>query len=168
MRTIDDRERRFRLARQGLAESSRFDDPLSATTAMTVLHATEAPTVYLSLWARVPGLKVDDIDAALYESRSLVKQLAMRRTLFVFPRHLLPAAWGSASARGASMTEARLAEGDRTGRFVLRRSRLYRRRPPSCGQALGRWGAALGPGSACRAPRIERTGGDGAGQEMGR
>src|SRR5690606_7535271 len=38
-------------------------------------------------------------DAAMYEERTLVKQVAMRRTLFVFPRDLLPAALGSASAR---------------------------------------------------------------------
>jgi hypothetical protein len=69
---------------------------------MTVLHATEAPTVYLSLVARVDGLTIPDVDAALYEQRTLAKQLAMRRTLFVFPRDLLPAAWGSASARVAT------------------------------------------------------------------
>lgn len=68
---------------------------------MTVLHATEAPSVHLALAARVDGLTVADIEAALYEHRSLVKQLAMRRTLFVFPAELLPAAWGSASARVA-------------------------------------------------------------------
>jgi hypothetical protein len=48
------------------------------------------------------------VDRALYEERSLVKQLAMRRTLFVFPRDLLPAAWGSASARVADALAARL------------------------------------------------------------
>jgi len=69
---------------------------------MTVLHSTEPATVYLSLQARVDGVTVADIDQALYADRSLVKQLAMRRTLFVFPRDLLPAAWGSASARVAS------------------------------------------------------------------
>jgi len=77
---------------------------------MTVLHATEAPSVYLSLWARVDGLTVPDVDRALYDDRSLVKQLAMRRTLFVFPRDLLPAAWGSASARVAATLRARLAK----------------------------------------------------------
>lgn len=77
---------------------------------MTVLHATEPATVYLSLWARVPGLTIADVDAALYHRRSLVKQLAMRRTLFVFPRDLLPAAWGSASARVAGQLSARLAK----------------------------------------------------------
>ena len=82
--------------------------PSPATRAMTVLHATEPATVYLSLLARVDGLTVADVDTALYVERSLVKQLAMRRTLFVFPRDLLPAAWGSASARVAAQLRTRL------------------------------------------------------------
>ena len=69
---------------------------------MTVLHSTEPATVYLSLHARVDRATVADVDRALYADRSLVKQLAMRRTLFLFPRDLLPAAWGSASARVAT------------------------------------------------------------------
>ena len=68
---------------------------------MTVLHATAPTTVYLSCRARCPSATIADIDRALYDTRSLVKQLAMRRTVFVFPRDLLPAAWGSASARVA-------------------------------------------------------------------
>ena len=77
---------------------------------MTVLHATEPATVYLSLHARVDGLTVADVDRALYEERSLVKQLAMRRTLFVLPRDLLPAALGSASRRVAAQLRPRLAK----------------------------------------------------------
>jgi hypothetical protein len=77
---------------------------------MTVLHATEPATVYLSLHARVDGLRVEDVDRALYADRALVKQLAMRRTLFVFPRELLPAALGSASARVATQLRSRLAK----------------------------------------------------------
>lgn len=110
IRLVTDDERRARLARHGLGEAHRFSDPVLATKAMTVLHATEAPTVYLSLWARVHGLKTGDVEADLYDHRSLVKQWAMRRTLFVFPRDLLPAAWGSASARGARISEARIAK----------------------------------------------------------
>lgn len=111
MRQVSDVERRHRLARRhALAPAHRAADPLAATRAMTVLHATEAPSVYLSLWARVDGLTVPDVDRALYDDRSLVKQLAMRRTLFVFPRDLLPAAWGSASARVATALRARFAK----------------------------------------------------------
>lgn len=110
MRHISDAERRARIAvRHGLAPAYRPVDAEAATRAMTVLHATEPATVYLSLWARVDGITVDEIDRALYEDRSLVKQLAMRRTLFVFPRDLLPAAWGSASARVAAQLRPRLA-----------------------------------------------------------
>ncbi len=109
MRLISDDERRARLAvRHALAPSARVDDPVAATRAMTVLHSTEPATVYLSLHARVDGLTVEDVDRALYDDRSLVKQLAMRRTLFVFPRELLPAAWGSASARVAAQLRTRL------------------------------------------------------------
>ncbi len=109
MRTVTDLERRDRLARRhALAPGHRADDPEAATRAMTVWHATEAPSVYLSLWARVDGLSADEVDRALYRDRTLVKQLAMRRTLFVFPRELLPAAWGSASARVAAAHRARL------------------------------------------------------------
>ena len=109
MRHIPDSERRARLARRhALAPAHRAADAEAATRAVTVLHSTEPATVYLSLRARVDGVTVADIDRALHEDRTLVKQLAMRRTLFVFPRDLLPAAWGSASARVARQLEARL------------------------------------------------------------
>ncbi len=76
---------------------------------MTVLHATEAATVHMSVAARVHRATVADVEKALYDERSLVKQLAMRRTLFVFPRDLLPAALGSAAARTAAAEERRIA-----------------------------------------------------------
>lgn len=111
MRHIPDSERRGRLAsRHAIAPGTRVDDAVAAARAMTVLHATEPATVYLSLAARVDGLTVADIERDLYERRTLVKQLAMRRTVFVFPRDLLPAAWGSASARVATQLRTRLAK----------------------------------------------------------
>ena len=111
VRHVSDDERRARIAqRHGIAPGSRLPDAVAATRAMTVLHATEPATVYLSLHARVDGLTVADVDRELYERRSLVKQLAMRRTVFVFPRDLLPAAWGSSSARVAAQLRPRLAK----------------------------------------------------------
>jgi hypothetical protein len=110
VRHIPDTERRSRLGqRHALAPGHRAADPEAATRAVTVLHSTEPATVYLSLRARVDDLTVADVDRALYDDRTLVKQLAMRRTLFVFPRDLLPAAWGSASARVAAALGSRLA-----------------------------------------------------------
>ena len=103
VRHVDDRERRARLAvRHALHPDHRVTDTLAATRAMTVLHATEAATVHLAVHARTDGPTAADVDRALYEERSVLKQLAMRRTLFVVPRDLLPAALGSASARVAA------------------------------------------------------------------
>ena len=41
--------------------------------------------IYLAARARVDGLRGADLDRALYDERTLIKHLAMRRTLFVFP-----------------------------------------------------------------------------------
>ena len=107
MLRVTDPERRHRLAvRHALAPDHHVDSPEAAVRAMTVLHATEPATIYLSCQARSPSTTIADMDRALYGARSLVKQLAMRRTVFIFPRDLLPAAWGSAAARVAA-TERR-------------------------------------------------------------
>jgi len=111
VRHVPDTERRSRLVRrQGLGAEHRLANPLAAAAAVVCLHATEPATVYLSVAARTDGIDVADIDHALYAERSLVKQLAMRRTLFAFPRDLLPAAWGSASARDAAAEHRRIAK----------------------------------------------------------
>lgn len=111
MRHIGDDERRRRIGvRHALAPGHRLDDVAAVTRAMTVLHATEAATVHLAVAARSEGLTPQDVDASLYDDRAVVKQLAMRRTLFVFPRELLPAAWGSASARVATAEGRRIAK----------------------------------------------------------
>jgi hypothetical protein len=104
---ITDEQRRARLARRhGLAEP--YDSVEAATAAMTCLHATEPASVHLSAFART-GATREEIDRALYDERSVVKQLAMRRTVFAFPRGLLPAVWGSAAARVAAQQRAQLA-----------------------------------------------------------
>lgn len=107
MLTITDDQRRARLAvRHGVA--APHADVATATAAMTCLHATEPASVHLAAFAR-SGASMSDVDRALYEERSVVKQLAMRRTVFAFPRALLPAVWGSAAARVAAQQRAQLA-----------------------------------------------------------
>ena len=111
LRRISDAERRSRIGvRHGLAPAHRFDSVEAVTRAMTVLHSTEYASVHLAVAARAEGVTPEDVDAALYDVRSVVRQLAMRRTLFVFPRDLLPAAWGSASARVATSERKRIAK----------------------------------------------------------
>ncbi len=108
MRHIGDDERRARLAvRHGLANP--LPDTRAAARAMSCLHSTEPASVHLAAWAR-SGATRAEVDAALYDDRSVVKQLAMRRTVFAFPRELLPAVWGSASARVAGQQVRQLAK----------------------------------------------------------
>lgn len=111
-RQFSDGERRARIAvRHRLCPAAAADSPDAAARAVVALHATEPASVYLSCWARMESVDVGHIDDALYTGRSIVKQLAMRRTLFAFPRDLLPAAWASASARVAGIERARIVKG---------------------------------------------------------
>jgi hypothetical protein len=109
MRRIDVAERRARLAgRHLLAPSRRPADVVDAATSMVCFHASDPASVYLSAWARVDGMTVADVDRALYLDRLLVKHLAMRRTLFVFPRETLGLAQAGASNRVADAERKRL------------------------------------------------------------
>ena len=84
MRKIVDEERRARLGlRHGLARPVASAE--DAVDAMVALHSSDPATVYLSAWARVRGFAPPDLEDALYERRSLVRMLGMRRTLFVVP-----------------------------------------------------------------------------------
>ena len=75
---------------------------------MVCLHGTDPATVYLSARARLKEMAVADLDRALYRERSLVKHLAMRRTLFVFPREYLVFVQSGASSRVADAERRRL------------------------------------------------------------
>ncbi|HSV41143.1 MAG TPA: winged helix DNA-binding domain-containing protein [Nocardioidaceae bacterium] len=72
-------------------------DAAQATRDLVVLHATDPATVYLSLLARCPDLSLKDIARVLYDDRSLVRMLAMRRTLFVVPQEHVPVVHHAAS-----------------------------------------------------------------------
>lgn len=77
-------QRRHRLARRHhLHPGHRAPDVSTATHDMVVLHSTDPASVFLGLLARTEEVTVSDIEAALYDERSLVRILAMRRTLFV-------------------------------------------------------------------------------------
>ncbi|MGI8768470.1 MAG: winged helix DNA-binding domain-containing protein [Propionibacteriaceae bacterium] len=64
---------------------------------LIALHATDPATVYLSVLARTPHTTLAGIGAALNERRSLVRWMAMRRTLFVLPRGWVPIVQAAAS-----------------------------------------------------------------------
>ncbi len=90
VRTIGIEERRARLgARHALAR--RGADVRTVATSIVGFHSSDPTSVYLSAWARVRRFEVTDLERALYEDRSLVRVLGMRRTLFVIPDDLAAA-----------------------------------------------------------------------------
>jgi hypothetical protein len=102
-------ERRARLGRRHFLTASHATGSIAEiTSALVGLHATDPATPYLSLWARIPGFTVGDLDAALYQDRSVVKHLAMRRTLWVLAAGDLPAVQAAASDRVATNERRRL------------------------------------------------------------
>lgn len=91
MRRIPDRERRARLAvRHHLAPSAKAGDVVALAERMVGLHSTDPATVFLAVAARVKKPTVESVERALYEDRTLVRTLCMRRTLFVVPVELVP------------------------------------------------------------------------------
>jgi hypothetical protein len=91
IKTVSVAERRARLAvRHHLAPGERADAVAAAVGGVVALHGTDPASVYLSVWARTDGVDKAAIEHALYEERSLVRMLGMRRTVFVVPAALMP------------------------------------------------------------------------------
>ncbi len=82
-------ERRARVARRHfLAPGSAAGDPVELAGGLVGLHATDPATVFLAARARVQSLAIADVEHALYDDRSLIRMIGMRRTMFVLPIEL--------------------------------------------------------------------------------
>ena len=103
---VTDVQRRARFQRRLLLDGSAGDSVTAVADAVVGLHATTASTVHLAAWARGGAPTPDAIESALYEDRTLVKQLVMRRTLFVMTREML--------AESVSAVGPRVAASERT------------------------------------------------------
>ncbi|WP_432967917.1 winged helix DNA-binding domain-containing protein [Dactylosporangium sp. CA-233914] len=84
---IDTAQRRARLAwRHGLAGAvPPGKSPEDVAADLVALHATDPATVHLSVAARLHQPLVANVEEALYERRTLLRMLGMRRTMFVVP-----------------------------------------------------------------------------------
>lgn len=131
MRTITVQERRCAMVRRHHLGGDA-DGPEGVTRALIALHATDPASVYLSVLARSAGSTLADVAAAMYERRSLVRWMAMRRTLFVFPREDISTVQAAVSTPLAAMLRRRLV------------SRLQRNgSEPVIDGDVGRWLAGL-------------------------
>jgi hypothetical protein len=106
LREFSAEERRRRLISRQFA--SLTDSITHATATLVGLHATDPATPFLSLWARCPGFVAADLEQELYQRRSLVRHLAMRRTLWVLSADDLPIIQSVAGNRVAANEHRRL------------------------------------------------------------
>jgi hypothetical protein len=86
----------WRLARHGLAPRVGFTE---AVQRMIGVQAQVMSAAELALWARVDGLRPADVQAALWQERTLVKTWAMRGTLFLIAATDLPLVVAARNAR---------------------------------------------------------------------
>ncbi|HTS14710.1 MAG TPA: winged helix DNA-binding domain-containing protein [Candidatus Sulfotelmatobacter sp.] len=109
MQRITTQERLTRLARRHrLAPSTWSGDPAEAARSLVGYHGTDPASVYLQARARTADLTQTGLQRALYEARSLVRLIGMRRTLFVVPTELLPVVHAAASRAIAARERGRL------------------------------------------------------------
>jgi hypothetical protein len=108
LRSFSVDERRTRLARRHFLAGADPPSIAELTHGLIGLHATDPASPYLSLWARIAGFEVADLDDALYDARTVVKHLAMRRTLWVLTVDDLAAVQVAASARVAANEHRKL------------------------------------------------------------
>lgn len=75
-----------------LAPAHRASSPEAVAASLVALHATDPASVHLAVMARTvgPGAPVTDVDRALYDDRTIVRVMGMRRTLWVVPAGLVP------------------------------------------------------------------------------
>ncbi len=95
---IGDDERRARLGiRHLLADATQVSSLAEAATALVVLHATDPATVFLEGWARMLDASPASIERELYEEPTVLRMLAMRRTLFLVPLPDVPMVYAAGS-----------------------------------------------------------------------
>ena len=105
MRKISGNERRARLGfRHHLSAPAATVE--SVANDLVGLHSSDPATVYLSARARLNRFAVEDLEQALYEHRTLVRMLGMRRTMFVVQGDLA-GVMDAACTRALAPTERR-------------------------------------------------------------
>jgi len=96
--SITVQQRRARLGiRHHLATRTGGCSPADIASDLVALHATDPASVYLSVAARDVAATAAGIARALYEDRTLLRMLGMRRTMFVVPTPLAPIVQRSSS-----------------------------------------------------------------------
>lgn len=109
MKVTDEERRKILVHRHAVGLGSSLT-PEDVVQRIVALHATDAASVSLQVLARSTTATLDDVRDALYTRRSLVRVMAMRRTLFVIDKQFMPVVQSGSSAGVARTLRTRLAK----------------------------------------------------------
>src|SRR5918992_1473001 len=105
---ISDAERRARIGvRHRLAARTQAATLPEAASSVVVLHATDPASVFIEARARMVESSPTALEHAMYEERSVLRLLAMRRTLFLVPLDDVPMVHAAASRAIAEIERRR-------------------------------------------------------------
>jgi hypothetical protein len=111
VRGISLAERRARLARRHfLSPGARADGLVELAGGLVGLHATDPATVFLAARARLRKPAATEVERALYEDRTLLRMIGMRRTMFVLPLDLAAVVQAACTEAIASAQRRRYAK----------------------------------------------------------
>lgn len=99
---------RYILSKQHLSDDSKTDNIVQITRDIGGLHATSAPTPYLSLLARTNSFTKENLQEELYQKKSLAKVTYVRKTMFILPENLLPIAFSAVQRNTKFLTDQHL------------------------------------------------------------
>jgi hypothetical protein len=84
-------ERRARLGlRHRLTPGSAATEPDAVARSLVAVHSTDPSSVYLGILSRMADGSLSSVERALYEERTLLRMLGMRRTVFVTTLDIAP------------------------------------------------------------------------------
>jgi hypothetical protein len=104
-------ERRARLgARHRLTDDARAGSVEDLAASVVAIHSTDPASVVIASWARLADRTCgpEAVERALYDERTLIRMLAMRRTMFVVDRATAPVVHAAASLGVAARERAKL------------------------------------------------------------
>jgi hypothetical protein len=108
---FDAAERRARLGmRHRLAVGTRAGTAEEVASSLVAVHSTDPASVVMAMWARLAdrAATAAAVERALYEERTLLRLMAMRRTMFVVDRAVAPVVHAACSLTVAARERAKL------------------------------------------------------------
>ena len=155
IRIVSVAERRRRLAvRHHLAPGERAGTVAAVAGDLIGLHGTDPASVYLAAWARTRNIDKAAIEQALYEERSVIRMLGMRRTVFVVPAELVPVVQAACTDQIAERMRRRLAQQVETSGIAADGGSWLKEVGEATVRALAARGTATGAQLAQDEPRL--------------